>query len=96
MAHWINLSDQESAKKRAALATYYAPLRAQMGFTDQQVEMACRTEYLVQPASPLRDPDPSCHLRYDRRGAEMKAAAKVQEAISYKNHYLPVVQELLR
>lgn len=92
---WINLSDNESARKRAALSTYYAPLRAQMGFTDAQVDMACRTEYLVQPASPLREPDPGVHLRYDRRGHEAKAAGKVQEAISYRDHYLPVVRELL-
>ncbi len=91
----IDLSGHESARKKAALLTHYGALRAQMGFTDLQVEQACRTEYLVQACSYLREPDPGCHLRYDRRGHEAKAAGKVQEAISHKHHYLPVIKELL-
>lgn len=91
----VPLSEEEGRRKREALRTFYGPLQAQMGFSDEQIRQACGTEYLVPAPSPLREPDPGCILRYDRRGLQAKKKGIVEEAILYRQHYLPIVRELL-
>ena len=54
------------------------------------------TEYYRNAPAGLADPDPARILRYEQRGALLKQAGKVSEAITYRDHFLPTVTRLMK
>lgn len=89
------ISNLEGISKRHALRSIYAALMAQMAFPDAAITQACLEEHLHPAGAPFGPVDPLCVIRYDRRGEEAKKAGLVQEAISYRHHYLPLVRDIL-
>lgn len=91
----FELEPEEGRDKRRALENQYAALMSQMRFPPEVIDQACRTEYVVPARSPLDVVDPSCAIRYDRRGSEAKKGGFVDENITYDGHFIPLVRELL-
>lgn len=89
------LEPDESLAKHEALSDNYTALMSQMRFPPEVIDQACRTEHVVPARSPLDVVDPSCTIRYDRRGADAKKGGFVQENITYEGHFLPLVRELI-
>lgn len=91
----FELDEDARLAKSEILVSVYHQLMAQMKFPPEVLEQACRTEHVVPAPSPLVPPDPSCIIRYDRRGEEAHKAGAVTRAITYEGHFLPLVLEML-
>lgn len=91
------LSERELEEKVHARNEVYGLLRDQFGSTLQNLT----PEYLgeeyarVVPLGEMRWWDDRYVLRYDRRGQELFAEGEVSEAITYGDHFVPLVTNLL-
>lgn len=90
-----DLSIPEEQSKLAAIKGIYHALMAQMGFSDEVVKRACRAEHIVEAEPGAPDVDPGCVIRYNERGQQAKTIGLVFEAITYQEHFLPLVTALL-
>lgn len=91
----FRLQDEESKAKATVLSSTYTAVMAQMAFPPEVIEQGCLEEHLVPASSPLDLADLSCVIRYDQRGRMAQKEGLVERAITYAEHYLPLVRELL-
>lgn len=92
----VTLTGSEHAKKCAAWDQTYKMLAAQMGpVLGGSIEIPS-VEYFVESRNAWKTPGADVVVRYDRRGAVLEKAGKVERGILYKQHYAPLVWELLK
>lgn len=96
----LPLAAWERAVKLGSLEGNYTALAALVGypdkFTPEEAHRVGEVEHIVLWGNPLAGPDPRAILRYDWRGAALKAGGKVEAAITYAGHYVPLVRALLK
>ena len=93
---WTELTDEElSLKLKTIRQSEYRALFAQLGDALSTAGSAnAGREQFLKARRTLPEPAPGQALRYDRRGAMLKATGAVRAAITYRDHYVPMFESL--
>ncbi len=89
------LTDAELAAKRKAFAEAYTALAAQLGEDNVALGLArASEEHVLRARNALPLAAPGQVMRYDRRGQALKESGGVAEAITFRDHYVPLFKSL--
>jgi len=91
----LTLSEPEIAFKLEAGAVSYPTLRLQLGsLLDSLAPESLAEEFFAPARRVLSNPGADGLLRYERRGALLREQGHVDRAITYRDHFLPLVEGL--
>lgn len=89
------LTPAELANKLAARAGHYPCLHRQMGdLLDALGDDHCAVEHFAAAAADLPTPGQEHALRYEWRGRRLQERGLVERIITWREHFLPVVEAL--
>lgn len=91
----VTLTEIERGNKRGALQFTYQILRETMGQILLASPHALEKEVVFPAQFPLRLPGSSCFLRYEQRAKLLKSEGKIEEEITYEDHYVPLVRGII-
>lgn len=91
----LRLSEDELSFKLEAGARAYPTLRRQLGpLLDTLAAEDLAEEFFVPARGPLPAPGPDTLPRYERRGRTLREQGRVDRVITYRDHFLPLVDAL--
>ena len=95
---WCDLSDDELSRKVETLrGGQYRTLFGQLGdLITAAIPTRARREQFLPARRSVPQPTADQALRYDERGAALKSSGVVPRAITYREHYVPLLAGLAR